>query len=69
VVHVINTVTVIRQPRKEGTRIDPLNTSLSIMLLWVSSNQLASELKKDAATAPGPELSESDPNKRDDMKR
>ena len=63
VVHVINTVTVRRQPRKEGTRIDSLNTSLSIMLLWVSSSQLASEFKNDAATVPGPGLAESDPNK------
>jgi len=69
VVHVINTVTVIRQPRKEGTRIDPLNTSLSVMLRWVSPSQLATEFKKDAATAPGLGLAESDPNKRDDMKR
>jgi hypothetical protein len=69
VVHVINTFTVIRQPRKEWTRIDPLNTSLYFMLLWVSSSQLASEFKTDAATAPGSGPAESDPNKRDDMKR
>lgn len=36
VVHIINTVTVIRQPWKEGARIDPHNISLSIKLLWIS---------------------------------